>query len=108
MGFPLFFNREAYIILGGELTKKILLEQGVPQGDVVSTYVFILTVGLLLAIINNTQLIEGMKYATRASRSETFADDTSVFIRRNLHYLRRCITFLEHFARISGIQCNLE
>ena len=25
-----FSNREAYILLGGELTKKILLEQGVP------------------------------------------------------------------------------
>ena len=31
-----FCNREAYILLGGELTKKILLEQGVPQGNVVS------------------------------------------------------------------------
>ena len=29
----LFFDsREAYILLGGHLTKKILLEQGVPQG----------------------------------------------------------------------------
>ena len=30
-----FCNREAYILLGGELTKKILSEQGGPQGDVV-------------------------------------------------------------------------
>ena len=39
-----FCNREAYILLGGELTKKILLEQGIPQGDVVLPYVFILAV----------------------------------------------------------------
>ena len=38
-----FCNREAYILLGGELAKKILLEQGVPQGNVVSSYIFILT-----------------------------------------------------------------
>ena len=43
-----FSNREAYILLGGELTKRILLEQGVHQGDVVSPYIFILTVELLL------------------------------------------------------------
>ena len=37
----LFFNkREATILLGGHLSKKILLEQGVPQGDVISPYIF--------------------------------------------------------------------
>ena len=40
--YKLFFcNRETYILLGGEITKKILLEQGVPQDDVVLPYVFI-------------------------------------------------------------------
>ena len=58
-------NREAYILLGGELTKKILLEQGVPQGDVVSQYVLILAVELLLIQIINTKLIEGITYAKK-------------------------------------------
>ena len=49
-----FCNRKAYILQGGELTKTILLEQGVPPGDVVSPYVFILAVELLLININNT------------------------------------------------------
>ena len=35
----LFFDkREALILLGGHLSKKIILEQGVPQGDVISPY----------------------------------------------------------------------
>ena len=87
------------ILLGGELTKKILLEQGVPQGDVVSPYIFILAVELLLIKINNTKLIQGINYAQKESRSVTFADDTSIFIRRDPNYLRRCIEFLKHFAR---------
>ena len=48
-----FSSREAYILLGGELTKKILLEQGVPQGDVVSPYIFILAVEILLIKIKH-------------------------------------------------------
>ena len=52
-----FCNREAYILLGGELSKSILLEQGVPQGDVVSPYIFILAVEPLLIKINNTKHI---------------------------------------------------
>ena len=54
-----FCNKEAYILLRGELTKKILLEQGVPQGNVVSPYVFILAVEILLIKINNTRHIKG-------------------------------------------------
>ena len=32
----------------------------------------------------------------------------TICIKRNPKYLRKCVEFLEHFARISGIQCNLE
>ena len=38
----------------------MFLEQGVPQGDVVSLYVFILAVEFLLIRINNTKLTEGV------------------------------------------------
>ena len=85
-----FSNREAYILLGGELTKRILLEQGVPQGDVVLPYIFILAVELLLIKINNTKLIQGINYAQKESRSEAFADDTSICIKRDPRYLRKC------------------
>ena len=90
-----FSNREAYILLGGELTKKILLEQGVPQGDVVSTYIFILAVEILLIKINHTKNLKGITYAKKESRSETFADDTSIFIHRNPEYLRECANILK-------------
>ena len=44
----LFFSkREAFILLGGNLSEKIILEQGVPQGDVISPYIFLLSVEIL-------------------------------------------------------------
>ena len=67
-----------------------------------------MAVELLLIKINNTKFIEGITYATKESRSETIADDTSIFIKRNPEYLRKCIEFLEQFARISGLQCNMD
>ena len=36
------------------------------------------------------------------------ADDTSICIKRDPNYLSRCVEFLKQFARISGLQCNLE
>ena len=74
---------EACILLGGELTKRILLEQGVLQGNVVLPYMFILAVELLLIKINNTQLIKGINYDQKESRSETLADYTSICIKRD-------------------------
>merc|ERR1711891_118800 len=51
----LFFNkREATILLGGHLSKRILLEQGVPQGDVISPYIFLLSVEILALKIKHT------------------------------------------------------
>ena len=77
MGLTLLLHQKTYILLEGELTKRILLEHGVPRGNEVSPNVFILAVELLLIKINNTKLIQGINYAQKESRRETFADDTS-------------------------------
>ena len=43
------------ILLGGHLSKKIILEQGVPQGDVISQYIFLLSVEILALKIKYTK-----------------------------------------------------
>ena len=56
----LFFSgREAYILMGEHLTEKIILEQGVPQGDVISPYVFIIMVEVLLIKITKQSTSKG-------------------------------------------------
>ena len=59
-GSPFFDSREAYFFLGGHLSKKILLEQGVPQGDVISPYMFIVTLEVLIIKITRTEHITGI------------------------------------------------
>ena len=79
----LFFGeREAQILLGGHMTEKIFLRQGVPQGDIISPYIFILMVEILLLKINYTTHLTGIKFAKMESRSETFADDTTIILQR--------------------------
>ena len=62
--------------------KALKLEQGVPQGDVLSPYIFNICVEILLMKICHTKELEGVKYAKREARAECFADDTTVFIKR--------------------------
>ena len=101
-------NREAQILLGGHLTECINLEQGVPQGDVISPYLFIMMVEILLLKITSTKNITGITYATKESRAETFADDTTLFMERNEENLRNVTKYIQHFHKISGLACNIE
>ena len=88
----LFFNnREAYILLGGEITKEILFEQGVPQGAGNSPYIFILAVEILLIRINYTKHMEGITYTKKESKSETFADNTSIFVKKQTNRILEII-----------------
>ena len=103
-----FDKREAFILMGGHQTDKILLEQGVPQGDVISPYIFILMVEILLIKINYSKHIKGVTFANDDYRSETFADDTSIVIERNEEYLKKAIKFIKDFHEISGLKCNVD
>ena len=58
----------------------ILLEQGLPQGDVIFPYIFIVAVEVLLLKITFTKNITGITFGSIEGRSETFADDTTIYI----------------------------
>ena len=90
------------------MSKKITLDQGVPQGDVISPYVFILMVEILLLKINYTKNLTGITFATTESKSETFADDTTIFLTRTKTNLRNCTKYIQAFHQISGLACNID
>ena len=87
----LLSQQTAQILMSGHLTETIQLEQGVPQGDVISPYLNILMVEVLLIQIKHTKNLIGIKYARQEARSETFVDDTTIFLTRtesNLRYAK--------------------
>ena len=65
-------------------------------------------VEILLLKINHTKNLKGITYAQHEARSETFADDTSVFLERNEHNLRKATQYITQFHSISGLACNLD
>ena len=60
-----FCNRDACVLMKGFFTERILLKQGVPLGDIISPYIFILAVEVLLIKINNMINIRGITYAKK-------------------------------------------
>ena len=70
------------ILLGGYLTYKILLEQGFPKGDMISSNIFIIAVEVLLIKITKSKHIKSIQMADKECSDQTIADDTSLLIQR--------------------------
>ena len=102
-----FSGRDASIMMRGNLTDRIFLKRGVPQGDILLPYMFILTVEILLIKINFTRNIKEINFAKKESRSETFANDTSFFMLRDENYLCAVMKYFEAFSKISGKKWNI-
>ena len=94
--------------MGGHLSKKILLEQGVPQGDVISPYIFLRCVEILALKIKHKKNLTGITYAKREARAEIFADDLSAMVERSEKNLRNFTRILVLFHSVSGLKCNLD
>ena len=104
---PLFFsNREAVILMGGHFTKKVLLKQGVPQGDIISPFIFTIAVEILLIKITNSKNIKGIPYENYTMKGQTFADDTSITILGDYYSLRAAVRYINDFQKISGLGAN--
>ena len=99
-----FCNREGRILMDGHLTEKIHLEQGVPQGDIISPYIFIIAVEILLIKITTSKNIKGVKIG----KKECKADDTTILIKRDEESLRASIHYIKEFKQISGLAANLD
>ena len=86
-------------MMDGFMGEKIILEQWVPQGDVLSPYIFNIAVEFLLMKITYTSTIKGIKFARTESRAETFADDTTIIIKRTKENLRKLVKIIQDFSK---------
>ena len=89
-----FNNRKANVIINGHLSSAIKLQQWVPQGDVVSPYIFLLMVEMLLT---KTKQLTGVKYASEEDRASGVTDNCTLFIERTEKNLRNCVSILQDF-----------
>ena len=104
----LFFNdRVTYLLMNGFMEEKIELQQGVPQGDILSPLIFNIVVEILLLKVGYTTNLEGVVFPTGESRVESYADDTTIGIKRE-NNLRTLIKIISDFKNISGMSANID
>ena len=65
-------------------------------------------VEMLLIKINCSKNLKGITFATHESRSETFADNTTIFLEREEENLRTATKYIQNVYTISGLAYNIE
>jgi Reverse transcriptase (RNA-dependent DNA polymerase) len=118
-------NREACIIFNeNKLGKNFKLERGNAQGDTISPFLFNICYQILLFKLEYDLQIKNLgttdpvpaapvhpcaiPVSNYAKKVFTFADNCNIACRRDEGSINHLKTILVDFARISGIECNLE
>ena len=94
--------------MNGYMEEKIALQQGVPQGDILSPLIFNIVVEMLLLKVGFSDSLEGVFFPIGESRVEAYADDTTIGIKRDEPNLRALIKIINDFQRLSGLAANLD
>ena len=105
----LLTKRESEVNVAGNSTKKFKLERGVPQGDPISAYLFILCIEILTTRLRNNPKIKKITLPNNEEIcNECYADDLTIIIQRDPNSLREVINTLDKYAEISGLTTNID
>ena len=83
------------------------IKRCVRQGDLLSPYLFIITLELLAIYIRNNKDIRGIKINEKELKLVVFADDMASFVSDKLSYFS-LINSIKSFSSLSGLKMNHE
>ena len=93
-------NQESCIINGGKSSKYFNLKKGIRQGDPISTYIFILVLEVVFAVIKSNKMINDLKIFEQEFLYTTYADDTTFFL-KNQKSVKEVLKVFDKFSKVS-------
>ena len=96
----LYTDISTSIINNGEMSKSFKPGRGVRQGCPASPYIFGLTAETLALYIKQKSGLEGINIRQIHFLKSQFADDTTLFIKRDEQNIHKCINTLNTFEQV--------
>ncbi|XP_050217765.1 uncharacterized protein LOC126668619 [Mercurialis annua] len=109
----LFLSSQLSVLVNGSPTQNFFMGKGVRQGDLLSPMLFVLAAEGLKAMIDKAislALLDGVHidgYSEPASILQ-FADDTLIFVPKDLSMIENLLRILRCFELVSGLQINFK
>lgn len=105
----LISHRTSQVNLNGFMTKKFELQRGVPQGDPISAYLFILCIEVLAHKLRSNKRIKRITLPDGTTvLTEIYADDMTILLPRDPDSLRETIKTIDDFGKISGLKIDID
>ena len=92
----------------GHVSEYFSLGRGVRQGDPLSSYLFILVLELLNAVIKNDPEITGVKINDSEYLLSQYADDSSLILDDNPKSLDQSLFMFNTFSECAGLRVNFD
>ena len=98
-------GRSASVSINKELSQHFKIANGVPQGDPLAPYLFILLVEILLHKIRQSPDIISLNPGSL--KVQSFADDLTLLLSDDIMTIRKAIQCIRNFTQVSGLDINL-
>lgn len=100
-----FLKGTSKIIFNGCLSEELKIDRGVPQGETLSPFLFILAIDPLLNTIQNDESIKGVKTGNKRVKVMAYADDL-VLISKTREDLEKMLKHVRTYENASNAKLN--
>ena len=102
----LLYDQQSCVMINGHSTSYFALKRGSRQGDLLSAFLFLLTIEVLFIMIRNNVNIKGLNIFENEIKYIACADDTTLFL-RDLHSFFELLSLFQIFESWSSLKLNL-
>ena len=107
MDLHIYNNISSCVLNNGFSTSPFEVQQGVRQGDPLSSYLFIIVLEMLTISIRSNKNVQGIMVDGEEIKLEHFADDLTAFL-LNDNSLLEFLELLKRFGECSGLKINYD
>ena len=100
-------NFTSVINLCGNLSERFNINRGCRQGDPIASFLFIICIEVLAHKLRTDGSVEGFEIGNLCHLLELYADDCSIFLSPTDESLRKAISILNNFFKLSGLKISV-
>uniref|UniRef100_A0A670K5X3 Reverse transcriptase domain-containing protein n=1 Tax=Podarcis muralis TaxID=64176 RepID=A0A670K5X3_PODMU len=102
----IYTEQKAKLIVNNVVTEEFKIEKGTRQGCPLSPLLFISVLEVLLNMIREDRLVQGIEVGVKQYKLKAFADDLVLTLQEPVSSTKRVLELIHEFGRVAGFKLN--